>query len=79
MRGGLQLGGAVFGGGGVGYNPAAVPTAANQPTGTTISRAAFGINSGADGPGHCMAGTGTTAVAVGCALVLTWLWWTLPR
>lgn len=56
-----------------------MPTAANQPTGTTINQAAFGIRNGTDGCGPATAGFGTAAAGVGAALVLAWLWWSLPR
>ena len=63
-----------------GYGAAAVPTAANQPTGTTINQAAFGIGTtqpGAEGAGT--AGFGTLSLGIAGAIVLAWLWYTLPR
>jgi hypothetical protein len=54
------------------------PTAANMPTGTTINQQAFGIGT-SQTSGPRTAGLGTVGLGVAAALVLTWLWWTLPR
>lgn len=74
---GLSLG---VGGYGSAMTAASVPSAANQPTGTTINQAAFGIGtSQTDNAGPRTAGYGTVGLGLGCAVVLTWIWWTLPR
>jgi hypothetical protein len=73
---GLSLGVGGYGSAGA---AASVPTAANQPTGTTINQAAFGIGTSQTGTGPRTAGYGTLGLGVGCAVILTWLWWTLPR
>lgn len=71
---GLSLAmGAVAGGGAGG-----LPVAANQPTGTTIGQRAFGVTTGA-GAGPRTAGYGTLLLGAGGAVLLAWLWWTLPR
>jgi len=57
---------------------AGLPVAANQPTGTTIGQAAFGIRSGL-GEGPATAAYGTVVMGVVAAGLLAWLWWTLPR
>jgi hypothetical protein len=77
---GLNLAAGGYAGGGA-YAGAAgsMPTAANQPTGTTISRQAFGIRSGVESCGPRTAGLGSAAIGVASAAVLLWLWWTLPR
>jgi hypothetical protein len=62
-----------------GYGAAAVPTAANQPTGQTINQAGFGIGTSQTASGPATAGFGTVGLGVAGALVLTWLWYTLPR
>ncbi len=72
---GLNLGASGFGGA---YASASVPVASNMPTGTTISQAAYGIQSGS-GSGPGTAGFGTVGLGVAGALVLAWLWYTLPR
>lgn len=79
--GGLQLAAGGFGRASAftGMAGGAMPTAANQPTGTTINQAAFGIRNGTDGTGPATAGFGTAAAAAGATLLLAWLWWTLPR
>jgi hypothetical protein len=65
--------------GGYGSAAAALPTAANQPEGTSINQAAFGIGSSQTASGPATAGFGTVGLGVAGALVLAWLWWTLPR
>jgi hypothetical protein len=62
-----------------GYGSAAVPTAANQPTGTTINQAGFGIGTSQTAAGPATAGLGTVGLGVAGALVLLFLWHTLPR
>ena len=62
-----------------GYGSASLPTAANMPTGTTINQQAFGIGTSQTGAGPRTAGFGTVGLGIAGALVLTWLWWTLPR
>lgn len=64
--------------GGYGGASAGMPVAANQPTGTTISQAAFGIRSGLDNGPDLAARGALIAGALGAGL-LAWLWWTLPR
>ena len=55
---------------------AAPPSAA----GTTITQQAYGPASGAGyGAGPRTAFFGTTGSGVIAAVLLTWLWWTLPR
>ena len=54
-----------------------LPSAANQPDGTTISQKAFGIGMGAS-TGSKAANGAMIAGAAG-AVLLAWLWWTLPR
>lgn len=74
---GLSLG---VGGFGSGYAGAAVPVASNLPEGQTINQAAFGIGtSQTDDTGPRTAGFGTVGLGLGGALVLWWLWYTLPR
>lgn len=72
---GLTVGG--YGGGtlGSGYN-GALPTAANNPS-STISQQAFGITTG--GAGRSTAANGSLATGAAAALLLAWLWWSLPR
>jgi len=72
---GLSLG---MGSSGYGGATGSLPSAANQPTGTTISQSAFGISTGlSSGPETAANGALVTgAIAAG---VLAWLWWTLPR
>lgn len=78
--GGLQLAAGGFGRASVFAGmPGQMPTAANQPTGTTINQAAFGIRNGTDGCGPATAGLGTVAAGGAAALILVWLWWSLPR
>jgi hypothetical protein len=62
-----------------GYGAAAVPTAANQPTGTTINQAAFGIGTSQTDAGPATAGFGTLGLGLAGAALLWWLWYTLPR
>lgn len=78
MGPGLQLGIGAYGRATSGYAPAAVPSAANQPTGTTISQQAFGIKTASDA-GPRTAGLGTAGAGLVCAVLLAALWWTLPR
>lgn len=66
------------GGYGAAMANASIPTAANMPTGTTINQAAFGIGT-SQTSGPRTAGLGTVALGVAGAVILTWLWWTLPR
>jgi hypothetical protein len=65
--------------GGYGAARGSVPTAANQPSGTTVNQAAFGITSGDDGTGPALAGFGTVGLGLAGALLIAWFWWTLPR
>jgi hypothetical protein len=66
--------------GGYGSAGANIPVAANMPTGTTINQQAFGIGtSQTAGQGPATAGFGTVWGAVGAAVVLVYLWQTLPR
>jgi hypothetical protein len=62
-----------------GYGSAALPVAANQPEGTTIGQAAFGIGTSQTACGPATAGFGTVGLGLAGALILAWLWWTLPR
>lgn len=73
---GLSVGGY---GAGAGYASAASPVASNQPSGTTINQQAFGIGTSQTSSGPKTAGFGTVGLGVAGAIVLTWLWWTLPR
>lgn len=73
---GLSLG---VGGFGSGYATAASPVAANSPTGATINQQAFGIGTSQTSSGPKTAGFGTVGLGLAGAIVLTWLWWTLPR
>lgn len=74
---GLSLG--AYGRAGGSYAAAAVPTAANQATGTTINQAAFGIGTSQTGAGPRLAGYGCLGSGIIAAGLLAWLWWTLPR
>lgn len=76
---GLNLGVGGYGSGSASYTPAAVPIAANQATGTTINQQAFGIGTSQTSVGPRTAGFGTVGLGVAGAIVLAWLWWTLPR
>lgn len=67
------------GGYGSGFAGASLPVASNMPTGTTVNQAAFGISSTGGPTGPRTAGLGTVALGVAGAVVLTWLWYTLPR
>lgn len=67
------------GGFGSGYAGAASPVASNQPSGATINQQAFGIGTSQTATGPKTAGFGTVGLGLAGALVLTWLWWTLPR
>jgi hypothetical protein len=71
---GLRVGGF----GSVTGNGGAVPTAANQPGGTTAGQAAFGIFS-SQTAGDTTAGFGSLILGASAAALLAWLWWTLPR
>ena len=57
---------------------ATLPSAANQPSGTTIQQQAFGISTGLDSGAATAANGALIAGAIGAG-VLAWLWWTLPR
>jgi len=61
------------------YGAGSLPTAANSPTGTTIGQKAFGITAGQPAAGPRTAGYGTMIAGAAGALLLAWLWWTLPR
>jgi hypothetical protein len=76
---GLTLGVGGYGASASGYIPAATPTAANMPTGTTINQAAFGIGTSQTGTGPKTAGFGTVGLGLAGSAVLVWLWHTLPR
>jgi len=58
---------------------AAVPTPASQPGSPTITQRGFGIGTSQTAGGPATAGIGTTALGIGGALLLAWLWYTLPR
>ncbi|MFZ0665045.1 MAG: hypothetical protein WAM97_04770 [Acidimicrobiales bacterium] len=75
---GLSLGVGGYGSA-AGYTPAASPVASNQPEGATINQQAFGIGTSQTSSGPSTAGFGTVGLGLAGALVLTWLWWTLPR
>lgn len=79
---GLSLGasgyGAAYAGGGIPVT-GAMPVAAGQPTGTNISQMAYGIGSSQTSPGARTAGWGTVTTGVACAVLLAWIWHTLPR
>jgi hypothetical protein len=68
-----------MGGYGNAYASAAVPVAANQPDGTTINQKGFGINTSQTGTGSATAGFGTVSLGVAGAVVLLFLWYSLPR
>jgi hypothetical protein len=73
------MAGLSLGVGGYGSAGAYVPTAAN-PASSTIGQQAFGIGtSQTDNSGPRTAGYGTVALGVAGAVVLAWLWYTLPR
>jgi hypothetical protein len=73
------MAGLSLGVGGYGSAGASLPTAANPPS-STISQAAFGIGTSQTGnSGPRTAGYGTVSLGVLGAIVLTWLWYTLPR
>ena len=67
--------------GGFGYgSAAALPTASNLPEGQTVNQAAFGIGtSQTDGGGARTAGFGTVGLGIAGAVLIAWLWYTLPR
>ena len=65
----------VGGYGGVG----ALPTAANLPEGQTVNQAAFGISTAGEDSGPRTAGFGTLGLGIAGAVVITYLWYTLPR
>ena len=64
-----------------GYGSAAIPSAANVPEGTNVQQAAFGIGTSQTGAdtGPRTAGFGTVGLGIAGAVVLAWLWYTLPR
>jgi hypothetical protein len=64
----------VGGYGGVG----ALPTAAGSPTGTNVSQAAFGVTS-IGSAGNPWAAQGAVATGVIAAVLLVFLWHSLPR
>ena len=74
---GLNLNVGGYGSGSAGYG--SLPTAANVPSGTTINQAAFGIGNSQNTAGPATAGFGTLGLGIAGAIVLTWLWYTLPR
>lgn len=75
LRGGAGLGAS--------WNqPPVVPAAAGSPTGPrggSSTNAAFGITAGAPPAGSRTPMIGTTTSAVAAALLLMWLWYSLPR
>jgi hypothetical protein len=73
---GLNLGVGGFGGG---YAAAALPTASNLPEGGTVNQAAFGIGTSQTSEGPATAGFGTMGLGVAATVLITWLWYTLPR
>ena len=67
---GLNVGGF----GSAGY----VPAPASQPGTATVGQQAFGIySSQTAGPGRAAAGS--VILGASAAVLLAWLWWTLPR
>jgi hypothetical protein len=58
----------------------AVPHAAGaSPGAPTISQQAFGTYSQNSNTGASTAGFGTVGLGIAGAVVLAWLWWSLPR
>jgi hypothetical protein len=68
------LGGASYGSS---YGSAALPRAANPPS-STIAQQAYGISTPGAGVSKVPA-YGTVALGAAGALVLVWLWYSLPR
>ena len=74
---GLSLGMGAYGGQ---IAQGAVPNAAgSSPGGATISQQAFGIYSQNSATGARTAGFGTVTLGIAGAVILAWLWWSLPR
>lgn len=59
--------------------PALPPSYAAQPAGATISSRAYGVADASAMSGRNTAGLGSAAVGTAAAVLLTWVWWTLPR
>jgi hypothetical protein len=65
--------------GGFGTTGTAVPAPASQPgSNTTVGELAFGIGS-AQTAGSANAGMGALILGASAAVLLAWIWWTLPR
>ena len=64
------------GGYGSAYAPAAVPMASNAPS-STISQKAFGVTTG--GSISNVPAYGSVSLGLAGAVVLLWLWYSLPR
>jgi len=65
--------------GGFGAIGTAVPAPATQPgTSTTVGQQAFGVYS-SQTAGSANAGMGSLILGASAAILLAWIWWTLPR
>lgn len=64
--------------GGFGAIGTAVPAAASHPGSMTVGQQAFGVYS-SETSGPATAGIGTLVLGASAAVLLAWLWWTLPR
>lgn len=59
--------------------PALPPSMSGTAAGATISSRAYGIAGASGGSQRTTAAYGSMAVSAGAAVLLAWLWWTLPR
>ena len=65
--------------GGFGATGTAVPAPASQPgSNTTVGQQAFGVYS-SQTAGSSTAGMGSLILGASAAVLLAWIWWTLPR
>jgi hypothetical protein len=65
--------------GGFGSVGTAIPAPASQPgTNTTVTQQAFGVYS-SQTAGSANAGMGSLILGTAAAMLLAWIWWTLPR
>lgn len=71
---GLSIGATGYAGG-----LAAVPMPASQAGSVSITQKGFGIGTSQTAGGPATAGYGCTALGIAGAVLLAWLWWTLPR
>jgi hypothetical protein len=62
-----------------GYGSAAMPVAANTAAGPSISQQAFGVTAAGPSRGNAIAAYGSVGAGLFGAVILLWLWYSLPR